>query len=186
VRNSALGLLTTQAQECMQHLLAGSDQLPAWFPFEEALGPGLTRLLERIEWLELLRSTVGLIPVQALGAAWKTRLTKLANLGGLELANVIEHDHLLAAHPEAFLLLAEMMGESWLAAPARQRIAPVVRGYMDDLLATMALYAGVTGVHRAVYDEVAALLTVTSLPQDLRFQAQQFLAAHHPLEDALP
>jgi hypothetical protein len=186
VRNSALGLLTAQAQDCMQHLLAGSDQLPAWFPLDEALGPGLTRLLERIEWLELLRSAVGLIGVQVLGPTWRARLVKLANLGGLELAHSIEHDHLLAAHPEAFLLLAEMMGESWLAAPARQHIVPIVHGYLDDLLATMALYTGVAGVHRAVYDEVAALLTVTNLPQDVQRQAQQFLATHQPLEDAIP
>lgn len=183
LRNMALGLLTTQAQDCMQHLLGGADQPPAWFPFDEALGPGLTRLLERIEWLELLRSALGLTRVQALGPAWKTRLIKLANLAGLELANALDHDPLLAAHPEAFLLLAEMMGESWLAAPAAERIAPLVRAYLDELLATMALYTDARAVHRAVYDEVAALLTVTSLPEHVRQQAQQFLAAHHPVED---
>jgi hypothetical protein len=186
VRNTALGLLTSQAQDCMQRLLAGTDQPPAWLPTDEALGPGLTRLLERIEWLELLRSALGLIHVEVLGAAWKARLVKLANLAGLELATAIEHDQLLAAHPEAFLILAEMMGESWLAVPAAGRIAPLVETYLADLSATMALYAGEAGVHRAVYDEVAALLAIKSLPANVQQRARQFLAAHYPLEDTTP
>jgi hypothetical protein len=183
VRSIALTLLTTQAQECLQHLLAGADQPPAWLPVDEALGPGLTRLLERIEWLELLRSAVGLIGVQGLGPTWRMRLVKLANLAGLELAVAIEQDHLLAAHSEAFLLMAEMLGESWLTPRAAERMAPLVNVYLDDLQATMALYVGQPGVHRPVYDEVAALLTVPSLPLAVQQGAQAFLAAHFPLED---
>jgi hypothetical protein len=186
VRNLALNILTHQAQECVQYLLAGSEQPPAWLPVDEALGPGLTRLLERIEWLELLRSALGLIQVQSLRGAWHTRLVKLANLAGLELAAAIEQDHLLAAHSEAYLLLAEMMGDSWLAAPAARRIAPLVDAYLDDLAATMELYTGVAGVHRPIYDEVTALTALRNLPAATRSAAQQFLATHYPLDEPSP
>ena len=133
VRNTALELLTAQAEECVHYLLARSDQPPAWLPTDETLGPGLTRLLERIEWLELLRSTLGLIRVEALGATWRGRLIRLANLAGMELAAAVEEDQLLAAHSEAYLLLAEILCEAWVAAPAVTRIRPLVTAYMGDL-----------------------------------------------------
>jgi hypothetical protein len=185
VRNMALALLTSQAQACVRYLLAGSDYSPAWLPVDEALGPGLTRLLERIEWLELLRSTLGLIHVQAFGPAWHDRLVKLAILAGVELAAAIEQDQLLAAHSVAFVLLAEMLGEPWLTLPAANRITPLVNSYLDDLSATMDLYVGVSAVHRPIYDEVADLLTVSSLPEAIRSKANQFLDSHHPQEDTL-
>jgi hypothetical protein len=185
-RNMALGLLTAQAQECVQYLLAGSNQAPAWLGVNEALGPGLTRLLERIEWLELLRSALGLIHVQALGPAWRTRLVKLANLAGVELAAAIEQDHLLAAYSEAFLLLAEMLGEAWLMPPAANRSTPLVKSYLGDLCATMDLFAGVAAVQRPIYDEVAGLLTLSRLSDDVRGKAEQFVTSHYPLEDHLP
>jgi hypothetical protein len=184
VRNMALALLTAQAHECVQYLLNGSEQPPAWLSSDETLGPGLTRLLERIEWLELLRSALGLIPLQALAGVWRTRLIKLANLGGIELATAIEGDHLLAAHSEAYLLLAEMLGEDWLTPLAAKRIRPIVEAYLDDLSATMDLYTGVIGVHRPIYDEVAALLTLTWLSPALRLEISTFLNTHQPLEDA--
>jgi hypothetical protein len=184
VRNMALSLLTAQAQECVQYLLGGSEQPPTWLSADEALGPGLTRLLERIEWLELLRSALGLIPLQAMAGAWRSRLIKLSNLAGVELATAIEQDHLLAAHSEAYLLLAEMLGESWLTPPAAKRIKPVVEAYFDDLHTTMDLYLGVASVHRPIYDEVAALLTLTWLSPSLRHEISTFLNTHQPLEDA--
>lgn len=186
VRNMALSILTTQAQECVQYLLAGSDQPPAGLPVDEALGPGLTRLLERMEWLELLRSALGLIPLQSLKGVWHTRLVKLANLAGLELVAAIEQDHLLAAHAEAYLLLAEMLGAPWLTPPAARRIAPLVETYLADLVATMELYNGVPDVHRPIYDEVLALAALAALPEAIRARAQEFLATHHPQDDPLP
>ncbi len=183
VRNRALELLTAQAEECVRHLLARSEQAPAWLPADEALGPGLTQLLERIEWLELLRSTLGLIPVAALGAAWRGRLIRLANLAGMELAMAIEEDQLLAAHAEAYLLLAEMLCEAWVAPPAAQRMQPLVTVYVGDLCSTMDLYAGAATVQRPIYDEVAGLLTLACLPEEIRGKVQQFLAAHQPHED---
>jgi hypothetical protein len=183
LRNMALSLLTAQAQECVQYLLGGAEQSPAWLSADEALGPGLTRLLERIEWLELLRSALGLIPLQALAGTWRTRLIKLSNLAGVELATAIEQDPLLAAHSEAYLLLAELLGESWLTPPAAKRISPIVDAYLDDLRATMELYTGVTVVHRPIYDEVAALLTLTWLSPTLRLEISTFLNIHEPLED---
>lgn len=186
VRNTALELLTSQAEECVHYLLAGSDQPPAWLPTDEALGPGLTRLLERIEWLELLRSTLGLIHIAALGSAWRGRLIRLANLAGMELAAAVEEDQLLAAHSEAYLLLAEILCEPWVAAAAALRIRPMVTAYMGDLLTTMDLYVGAAAVQRPIYDEVAGLLTLSCLPDDLRGKVQQFLSTHQPLEDPLP
>jgi hypothetical protein len=183
LRNMALGLLTAQAEECVQYLLVGADQSPAWLPFDEALGPGLTRLLERIEWLELLRSALGLIHVQALGPVWRIRLIKLANLAGLELAVAIERDHLLAAHSAAFLLLIELLGEPWLTPPAAVRIAPLVTSYLADLCATIDIYAGHVAVQRPIYDQVAELLTLSSIPDEVRRKAEQFLTVHYPLED---
>lgn len=183
VRNRALELLTAQAEECVHSLLARAEQPPAWLPTDEALGPGLTRLLERIEWLELLRSTLGLIHVAALGAAWRGRLIRLANLAGIELAAAVEEDPLLAAHAEAYLLLAELLCEPWVAAPASLRIRPLVTTYVGDICTTMDLYRGTATVQRPIYDEVAGLLTLTCLPDDLRSKVQQFLSAHQPFED---
>ena len=186
VRNTALELLTAQAEECVHYLLARSDQPPAWLPTDETLGPGLTRLLERIEWLELLRSTLGLTRVEALGPTWRVRLIRLANLAGMELAAAVEEDQLLAAHSEAYLLLAEMLCESWVAAPAGTRIRPLVIAYMGDLGATMELYVDTATVQRPIYDELAGLLTLTCLPDELRSKVQHFLSTHQPLEDAAP
>jgi hypothetical protein len=165
--------------------LAGSNQVPAWLGVNAALGRGLTRLLERIEWLELLRSALGLIHVQALGPDWRTRLVKLANLASVELAAAIEQDHLLAAYPEAFLLLAEILGEPWLTPPAAKRITPLVKSYLADLCATMDLFTG-AAVQRPIYDEVAGLLTLSCLSADVRCKAEQFLTSHYPLEDNFP
>lgn len=186
VRNTALELLTAQAEECVHYLLARSDQPPAWLPTDETLGPGLTRLLERIEWLELLRSTLGLIRIEALGATWRGRLIRLANLAGMELAAAIEEDPLLAAHSEAYLLLAEILCEAWVATPAALRIRPLVTAYMGDLYTTMDLYVGAAAVQRPIYDEVAGLLTLSCLPDDIRGKVQHFLSTHQPLEDTTP
>lgn len=186
VRNMALELLTAQAEECVHYLLARSDQLPAWLPTDETLGPGLTRLLERIEWLELLRSTLGLIRVEALGVTWRGRLIRLANLAGMELAAAVEEDQLLAAHSEAYLLLAEILCEAWVAAPAVARIRPLVTAYMGEIYTTMDLYVGAATVQRPIYDEVAGLLTLSCLPDDIRGKVQQFLSTHQPLEDTTP
>ena len=185
-RNTALELLTAQAEECVHYLLARADKPPAWLPTDETLGPGLTRLLERIEWLELLRSTLGLIRVEALGATWRGRLIRLANLAGMELAAAVEEDQLLAAHSEAYLLLAEILCEVWVVAPAATRIRPLVTAYMGDLYTTMDLYVGAATVQRPIYDEVAGLLTLTCLPDDIRGKVQQFLSTHQPLEDTTP
>jgi hypothetical protein len=186
VRNTALELLTAQAEECVHYLLARSDQPPAWLPTDETLGPGLTRLLERIEWLELLRSALGLIRVEALGATWRGRLIRLANLAGMELAAAVEEDQLLAAHSEAYLLVGEILCEAWVAAPAVTRIRPLVAAYMGDLCTTMDLYVGAATVQRPIYDEVAGLLTLSCLPDDIRGKVQQFLSIHQPLEDTTP
>ena len=186
MRNMALELLTAQAEECIHYLLARTDQAPAWLPTDESLGPGLTRLLERIEWLELLRSTLGLVHAEALGATWRSRLIRLANLAGMELAAAIEDDQLLAAHSEAYLLLAEILCESWVAAPAALRIRPLVTAYVGDVSATMDLYVGAVAVQRPIYDEVAGLLTLACLPDDTRSKVQLFLSTHQPLEDATP
>ena len=186
VRNTALELLMAQAEECVHYLLARSDQPPAWLPTDETLGPGLTRLLERIEWLELLRSTLGLIRVEALGTTWRVRLIRLANLAGMELAAAVEEDQLLAAHSEAYLLLAEMLCESWVTAPAGTRIRPLVTAYMGDLGATMALFGDTATVQRPIYDELAGLLTLTCLPDEIRSKVQHFLSTHQPLEDPIP
>ncbi len=186
VRNTALELLTAQAEECVHYLLARSDQPPAWLPTDETLGPGLTRLLERIEWLELLRSSLGLIHVEALGTTWRGRLIRLANLAGMELAAAIEEDPLLAAHSEAYLLLGEILCEAWVAVPAALRIRPLVTAYMGDISTTMDLYVGAAAVQRPVYDEVAGLLTLSCLPEEIRSKVQQFLSTHQPLEDTAP
>ena len=186
VRNTTLELLTAQAEECVHYLLARSDQAPAWLPTDETLGPGLTRLLERIEWLELLRSTLGLVHVEALGATWRGRLVRLANLAGMELAAAIEDDQLLAAHSEAYLLLAEILCEGWVAAPAALRIRPLVTAYVGDVCTTMELYVDALAVQRPIYDEVAGLLTLSCLPDDTRGKVQQFLSTHQPLEDPIP
>jgi hypothetical protein len=47
----------------------------------------------------------------------------------------------------------------------------------------MDLYVGVAVVQRPIYDEVAGLLTVSCLPEDVRGKVRQFLTTHHPLED---
>jgi hypothetical protein len=183
IRNSALELLTAQAEECVHYLLARSDQPPAWLPTDEALGPGLTRLLERIEWLELLRSALGLIRVEALGGAWRGRLVRLANLAGMELAAAVEEDQLLAAHSEAYLLLAEMLCEAWLMPAAAARVRPLVTDYVGEVCTTMDLYVGVTVVQRPIYEEAAGLLTLSCLPDDIRSKVKRFLTTHQPTED---
>jgi hypothetical protein len=50
----------------------------------------------------------------------------------------------------------------------------------------MEIYNGVPDVHRPIYDEVAALAGLATLPQEIRTKAQQFLATHQPVDDPLP
>ena len=50
----------------------------------------------------------------------------------------------------------------------------------------MDLYVGAATVQRPIYDEVAGLLTLSCLPDDIRGKVQQFLSTHQPLEDTTP
>jgi hypothetical protein len=47
----------------------------------------------------------------------------------------------------------------------------------------MDIYAGHAAVQRPIHDQVAELLTLSSIPDEVRRKAEQFLTVHYPLED---
>lgn len=181
---SAHAVLVEQARTCVRCLVAQRDELPAWLPPEDVLGPGLSGLLAHIEWLELMRSALGLVQVKTLGAEWRRTLVKLLNLAGTELARELERDALLAAQAEGYVLLTELLSQPWVAPAVRAGIEPLVQGYLQEMEATMLLYDDEREVFRPIYQEIADLSTLEAVPPDLRRQMVEFLNTHQPADHA--